>query len=48
MRVVSNILEKFGVIEIMKKKHHRARFSYDLLLNWAVTSTKVVDMACSW
>jgi hypothetical protein len=24
------------------------KFSYDLLLNWAVTSTKEIDVGCLW
>jgi hypothetical protein len=36
------------VFEINGIRYLSAKFSYDLLLNWAVTSTKEVDMGYLW
>jgi hypothetical protein len=36
------------VFEVNGIRYQSAKFSYDLLLNWAVSSTKEVDVACLW
>jgi hypothetical protein len=43
-----NETSKHFVFEINGIRHLSAKFSYDLLLNWAVTSTKEVDMGYLW